>query len=70
MALALSSSGRMKATPRRCRCREGLVEVRPLGGGRPAVFLRPGEGVVPSTEAYLRGRAVEPGAGHRRGRAL
>lgn len=35
---------------------EGLVEVRPLGGGRPAVFLRPGEQVVvPSSESYLRG---------------
>ncbi len=34
---------------------EGLVEVRPLGGERPAQFLRPGEQlVVPSQAAYLR----------------
>lgn len=35
--------------------KEGLVEVRPLGGNRKAVFLRPGEQVVvPSSTAYLR----------------
>lgn len=35
---------------------EGLVEVRPLGGGRPAVFLRPGERVrVPSLPSYVGG---------------
>ena len=32
---------------------EGLVEVRPQGGGRPPVFLRPGERLtVPSLESY------------------
>lgn len=39
---------------------EGLVEVRPLGGNRPAQFLRPGEQVlVPSGAAYLRGLSAQ-----------
>lgn len=42
---------------------EGLVEVRPQGGGRPPAFLRPGERlVVPGLDAYraeLAGRVAE-----------
>lgn len=39
---------------------EGLVEVRPLRGNRPAQFLRPGERVVvPSGAAYLRGLSTQ-----------
>jgi ferric-dicitrate binding protein FerR (iron transport regulator) len=41
---------------------EGLVEVRPLGGRRSAVFVRPGEQVaVPSSASYFRQLGAQVG---------
>ncbi len=43
-----------KSASTRVSVAEGLVEVRPLGGARPVVFLRPGESVtIPSFAAYF-----------------